>query len=52
LGLLDLMNGFIFFLVIFNAMASSVDILNLILIMFQVPPKSFIINNGFETYYR
>jgi hypothetical protein len=52
LGLLGLMNAFIFFLVIFNAMASSVDILNLILILFQAPPKSFIINNGFETYYR
>lgn len=51
-GLLGLMNGFIFFLVIFNALASSVDILNLILILFQVPRNSLIINNGFETYYR
>lgn len=52
LGLLGLMNGFIFFLAIFNAMASSVDILSLILILFQIPKKGFIINNGFETYYR
>lgn len=50
-GLLGLMNWFIFFLVIFNAIASSVDILNLILILLQVPYKSHIINNGFETYY-
>ena len=52
LGLLGLMNGFVLFIVIFNAMASSVDILNLLLILFQVPQKSFIINNGFETYYQ
>ncbi|MBU7008802.1 DUF3267 domain-containing protein [Phosphitispora fastidiosa] len=52
IGLLGLMNWYIFFLAFINAMASSVDILNLILILFQVPPKSSIINNGFETYYK
>lgn len=51
-GLLGLMNRFVFSLFIFNAMASSVDILYLILILFQVPQKGLIINNGFETYYR
>lgn len=51
LGVLGLMNGFIFFLVIFNAMASSVDVLNLVLILFQTPANSVIITNGFETYY-
>lgn len=51
IGMLGIMNGFIFFLAIFNAMASSVDVLNLILISLQTRPKSFIINNGFETYY-
>jgi len=37
-------------LIIVNAMASSVDILNLFLIVFQAPQNSYILNNGFETY--
>jgi len=52
LGLLGFMNGFVFFLTIFNTMASSVDVLNMILILFQVPQKSFITANGYETYYK
>lgn len=52
LGVCNSLNGFIVFFIIVNAMASSVDILNLILIMVQVPKNSFIINNGFETYFR
>jgi len=52
LGSLGFMNGFVFFLIIFNAMASSVDVLSMILILFQVPRKSLITANGFETYYK
>jgi len=51
LGLAGLLNGFLVFLVFLNALSSSVDILNAALITIQVPNGSFIVNNGFETYY-
>lgn len=50
LGVCNALSGFIVFLIIFNAMASSVDILNLFLIVFQAPKNSCILNNGFETF--
>lgn len=50
LGVCNVLNGFIVFLIIFNAMASSVDILNLFLIVFQAPKNSYILSNGFETF--
>jgi hypothetical protein len=50
-GILGIKNEFLFFLFILNAMASSIDILNMILVLFQVSQKSIIVNNGFETYY-
>lgn len=52
LGVCNILNSFIVFLIIVNAMASSVDILNLFLILCQTPKNSYIINNGFETYYK
>jgi hypothetical protein len=52
LGLADLLNGFLLFLIFLNAFASSVDILNALLTAIQVPNGSTIVNNGFETYYR
>jgi hypothetical protein len=51
-GILGIKNEFLFFLLILNALASSIDILNMILILFQAPQKSIILNNGFETYYQ
>jgi hypothetical protein len=51
LGVLSLFNGFWMFLIILNAMGSSVDFLNAALILFQTPRNSYIVNNGFETYY-
>ena len=48
-GLLD---GFVIFLCLVNAMGSSVDCLNLCLVAFQVPRGSTIVNNGFETYFK
>ncbi len=51
LGLADLLNGFLLFLIFINALSSSVDILNAALIAIQVPNGSTIVNNGFETYY-
>ena len=50
--LLGFLNNFIIFLCFINAAASSVDILNLFIILFQVPNNSYIVNNGNETYYR
>lgn len=49
---LDLLNGYIIVLCLINAMGSSVDILNICLIAFQVPNGSYIMNNGFETYFK
>ncbi len=48
-GLLD---GFVIFLCLVNAIGSSVDCLNLCLVAFQVPRGSTIVNNGFETYFK
>lgn len=52
LGIFGFLNKFIVFFIIFNAAASSVDVINLILILIQVPGNSCIINNGFETYFK
>ena len=40
------------FLIILNAMASSVDLLNLLLIMKQVPKKATLKSNGPNTYWK
>lgn len=52
LYVLDLLNGYILFLSLINAMGSSVDCLNLCIVATQVPNGSYIINNGFETYFK
>jgi len=52
LGISGLLGGLMAFLVLLNAAASSVDLLNATLIMVQVPSDSMMVNNGFETYYR
>ena len=49
--LVGLYNDYITFLALLNALSSSVDILNLFLIIFQVPNGSCIITNGVETYF-
>ncbi len=51
IGILGIRSEFLFFLFFLNAIASSIDILNMVLILFQTPRKSIILNNGFETYY-
>ena len=51
-SLIGLYSDFVTFLVIMNALGSSVDILNMLLIIFQVPNYSRIINNGLETYHK
>jgi len=52
LGACNVLNIYIVALIVVNAMASSVDVLNLLLILFQTPKNSYIINNGFETYFK
>ena len=52
LGLLGGLTPIIKFLCIMNAIASSVDFLNIILISTQVPNKSKIVMNGNSSYYK
>jgi len=52
LSMLGLLTTTMKFLIILNAMASSVDLLNLLLIMKQVPKKAIIKNNGPNTYWK
>lgn len=52
LHLLGLLNGYTILLCLCNAMGSSVDCLNVILVAKQVPHGGRLVNNGLETYYR
>lgn len=47
-----ILNGYLVFLCLINAMGSCVDFLNIYLITFQVPKGAYIINNGFDTFYK
>ncbi len=46
------LNGFTIFLCLLNAIGSCVDCLNICLVAIQVPKGSYIVNNGFETYFK
>ncbi|AKA67843.1 DUF3267 domain-containing protein [Clostridium scatologenes] len=52
ISFLGWLNGFIIFLCLINAMGSCVDCLNICLVAIQVPRGSYIVNNGFETYFK
>ncbi len=52
LGVLALLTSIVKFLIILNAMASSVDMLNLVLILRQVPANAILTNNGPRTYWK
>ncbi|KAJ50156.1 hypothetical protein BD780_000942 [Clostridium tetanomorphum] len=52
LNVLGWLNGFTIFLCLINAMGSCVDCLNMYLVAIQVPKGSYIVNNGFETYFK
>lgn len=52
LNIFGLLNKYTLFLCLLNALGSSVDFLNVFLILTQVPNKSYIITNGFETYFK
>ena len=51
LNILGWLNGYIILLCLINAMGSCVDCLNICLVVMQVPNDSYIVNNGFETYF-
>jgi len=52
LKLLGLLNGFTIALCVINAIGSSVDCFNILLILNQAPKDSYIVNNGTETYFK
>jgi len=52
LGSLSLLTPYLMFLIFLNSMASSVDILTLILILYQVPSDSYITVNGMRSYWK
>lgn len=52
LAILGLFNVYAIILGLLNAMGSSVDFLNLFLVLIQVPKDSLILANGGETYYQ
>ncbi|MEH7276378.1 DUF3267 domain-containing protein [Neobacillus vireti] len=52
LGVFGLLTPTLKFLIILNAIASSVDLLNLLLIMKQVPHHAILKNNGQNTYWK
>ncbi|WP_338323605.1 DUF3267 domain-containing protein [Halobacillus salinus] len=52
LGLLGILTPLLKVLILINAMASSVDILNLILLLTQVPKAAVLKNNGTKTYWK
>lgn len=51
LSTFGLLNEFILFLCLLNAMGSCIDFLNIWNILRQAPNGSYIVNNGGETYY-
>lgn len=52
LSIFGILNGFICLLCLLNAGGSCVDLLNIILISFQVPNGGYVISNGHNTYYK
>ena len=52
LSTFGLLNEFILFLCLLNAMGSCIDFLNIWNILRQAPNGSYILNNGGETYYK
>ncbi|SDQ79347.1 Putative zincin peptidase [Virgibacillus subterraneus] len=52
LSLIGILTPTIKILILLNAMASSVDILNVVLLLTQVPRKTILTNNGTKTYWK
>jgi len=52
LNIFGWLNGYTIFLCLLNAMGSCADCLSICLVAIQVPNGAYIINNGFETYFK
>lgn len=52
LNIFGWLNGYTIFLCLLNAMGSCADCLSICLVAIQVPNGSYIVNNGFETYFK
>jgi len=52
LGALNLLNPLLKFMILTNAMGSSVDMLNLVLVLVQVPAGAYLTCNGTRTYWK
>lgn len=52
LGIFKVLSDFFVFLILLNAASSCVDVLSAYLIAVQVPNKSTMVSNGFETFYK
>ncbi len=52
LSLIGILTPTLKILILLNAMASSVDILNVVLLLTQVPGKTILTNNGTKTYWK
>lgn len=52
LNILGWLNGFTILLCLINSIGSCIDCLNICLVATQVPNGAYIVNNGFETYFR
>lgn len=52
LGLFGLLTTWLKIYMIINAMGASVDVLNIFIIYFQVPPRALLTNNGIKTYWK
>lgn len=52
LSMFDLLTPTLKFLILLNSLASSVDILNFILILVQVPKRAKLVSNGTKTYWK
>jgi hypothetical protein len=52
LGAMGYLNPLLIFLIILNALGSSVDLLNVVLVLSQVPKKAQIRNHGMNTFWK
>lgn len=52
LGTMGYLNPLLIFLIILNALGSSVDLLNVVLVLSQVPKKAQIRNHGMNTFWK
>lgn len=52
LGAIGMLGPLVISLVLLNSLSSSVDILSMLLVAFQVPADSWLISNGMKTYWK